>query len=139
MAFWLIKSEPETWSWEQQVGRGAKGEPWDGVRNFQARNNMRAMKKGDRCLFYHSGKDREVVGVCEVIREAYPDPTAKDGDWSCVDVKAVAPLLKPVSLDQVKATAALKDMALVKNARLSVQPVTAKEWAAVAKMGGMKA
>ncbi|MGD2132963.1 MAG: EVE domain-containing protein [Maricaulaceae bacterium] len=138
MAYWLIKSEPETWSWDQQVKRGAKGEHWDGVRNYQARNNMRAMKKGDRCLFYHSGSAREVVGVVEVIREAYPDPTATEGDWDCVDVKAVAPFAAPVTLAQVKADSKLKDMVLVNNSRLSVQPVTGAEWARVCKLGAFK-
>ncbi len=138
MAYWLIKTEPETWSWDQQVARAAKGEAWDGVRNYQARNNMTDMKKGDRCFFYHSGKEKRVVGVVEVAREAYPDPTAKDGPWVCVDVVAVEPLKTPVTLAQIKAEPALADMVLARNARLSVQPVTSPEWKRVRRMGGLE-
>jgi predicted RNA-binding protein with PUA-like domain len=139
MAYWLIKSEPSTWSWDDQVGKGDAGEPWDGVRNYQAKNNMQAMRKGDRAFFYHSQTERAVVGICEVIREAYPDPTAEPGSpWECVDVVAVGPLARPVTLDEIKAEPALEDMILVKNSRLSVQPVTADEWARICKMGGAK-
>lgn len=138
MAYWLVKSEPETWSWDQQEKKGAAGEPWNGVRNFQARNHMRAMKKGDRAFFYHSGVEKAVVGIVEVSREAYPDPTAKDGEWDCVDVVAVMPVTTPVTLADIKAESSLADMVLVKNSRLSVQPVTAAEWGRICAMGGVK-
>ena len=138
MAYWLMKSEPETYSWDEQVKRGAKGEPWTGVRNHQAKLNLMKMKKGDRAFFYHSGASKEVVGVVEVIREHYPDPTATAGEpWVVVDVKAVEPLPKPVTLAEAKAEPRLKAMALVANTRLSVQPVTADEWIIVRKMGGL--
>jgi predicted RNA-binding protein with PUA-like domain len=136
MAYWLFKSEPDTWSWDDQVKRGKKGQEWDGVRNFQARSNMRKMKKGDRGLFYHTGDEKAVVGIVEVAAEAHPDST--DNEWECVDIVAVEPLPKPVSLADVKADAALKDMALAKNPRLSVQPVTDAEWKRVLKMAGAK-
>ena len=136
MAYWLFKSEPGTWSWADQVKRGKKGQEWDGVRNFQARNNMRKMKKGDRGFFYHSGDDKAVVGIVEVSAEAHPDST--DAEWECVDLVAVEALPKPVSLSDIKADAALKDMALAKNPRLSVQPVTAAEWKRVLKLAGAK-
>lgn len=139
MAYWLMKSEAETFSWDDQVKRGGKGEPWSGVRNHQAKLNLMKMKKGDRAFFYHSGEDREIVGVVEVIREHYPDPTAKSGEpWVVVDVKAIAPLQKPVSLADAKAEPRLKAMVLVNNTRLSVQPVTAEEWKIICKMGGIK-
>lgn len=138
MAYFLVKSEAETWSWDQQVAKGAKGEPWTGVRNFQARNYLKAMKKGDRAFFYHSGDDKEVVGIAEVIKEAYPDATAKDGDWVCVDIKADKAFKFPVKLGEIKAEKKLADMVLVKNSRLSVQPVTDAQWALVCKMGGVK-
>ena len=139
MAYWLMKSEPGSWSWDQQVKSGAKGEAWTGVRNFQARANLMRMKKGDRAFFYHSGEDKAVVGVVEVVREHHPDPTAKkDESWVVVDVKAVAPAAKPVTLQSIKGEAKLKDMVLVRNSRLSVQPVTADEWKIVCKMGGLK-
>ena len=139
MAYWLLKTEPEEFSWEDQMKRGAKGEVWSGVRNFIARRNLKAMKKGERAFFYHTGEQKQVVGIAEVIREHYPDPTAKKGEpWVVVDVKAVEPLPKPVTLAAVKAEPKLKDMALAKYARLSVQPVTAGEWKLVRKMGGMK-
>ena len=138
MAYWLLKTEPEEFSWDDQVKRGAKGEPWTGVRNHQAKNNLMKMKKGDRGFFYHSGETKEIVGIVEVMREHYPDPTAgKDESWSVVDVKAVEPMPKPVTLAAVKAEPKLKDMALVKYGRLSVQPVTPGEWKIVCKMGGM--
>ncbi|HWA00935.1 MAG TPA: EVE domain-containing protein [Caulobacterales bacterium] len=138
MAYWLIKTEPETWSWDQQVKKGAKGEPWTGVRNFQARKHLQDMKKGERCFFYHTGDEKQVVGVAEVVKEAYPDPTASEGNWVVVDVKAAEPFKTPVTLAAIKTDAKLKDMVLVKNARLSVQPVTAAEWAHVCKLGGVK-
>src|SRR5262249_24711181 len=114
MAFWLVKSEPETWSWDQQVKSGAKGEPWTGVRNHQAKLWLAAMKKGERAFFYHSGEQKAVVGVTEVVRTAYPDPTAESGPWVCVDLKAIGPFKTPVTLATVKADAKLKDMILVK-------------------------
>jgi predicted RNA-binding protein with PUA-like domain len=139
MAYWLVKSEPDAWSWDQQVASGAKGEAWTGVRNHTAKLNLQKMKKGVRAFFYHSNVGKEIVGIVEVVREAYPDPTAKPGDpWVVVDFKAVAPLPKPISLEAIKQVAALKDMALIKFSRLSVQPVTDKEWATVTKLAGMK-
>jgi predicted RNA-binding protein with PUA-like domain len=137
MRYWLFKSEPAAFSWDMLKARGAQGEPWDGVRNYQARNNMRAMQLGDRGFFYHSGDDKEVVGIVEVSALAHPDPQDGTGIWECVDVKAVCDVPKPVSLDAVKAHPKLSKMALVTNSRLSVQPVTAEEWAIVCKMGGL--
>ncbi len=139
MAYWLLKSEPDAFSWDQQVKRGAKGEPWNGVRNHTAKQNMQAMKKGERGFFYHSNEGREIVGIVEVIKEAYKDPTDEKGVFYCVDVKAVEPMPKPVTLAQIKADEKLKDMALVKYSRLSVQPVTAAEWKYICKLGGLKA
>jgi predicted RNA-binding protein with PUA-like domain len=136
MAYWLFKTEPDSWSWEEQKQRGAAGQEWDGVRNFQARNHMRAMRKGDRGFFYHTGDERRIVGIVEVIREAHPE--SKDAAWECVDLKAVADVPEPVTLDAIKAEPKLKDMVLVKNSRLSVQPVEAGEWALVARMGKME-
>lgn len=139
MAYWLVKSEPDAWSWDQQAASGAKGEPWTGVRNHQAKLNLMKMKQGDRAFFYHSTGEKRVVGVVEVVREAYPDPTAAPGEpWVVVDVRAVAALPRPVALAEIKAEPRLKDMALVKLSRLSVQPVTAAEWRLVSKMGGLK-
>ena len=138
MAHWLLKTEPEEFSWDMQVQRGAKGEVWSGVRNFIARGNMTKMKKGERAFFYHTGKEKQVVGIVEVIREAYPDPTDETGVFKAVDVKAVEPLPKPVTLAEVKATPKLKEMSLARQPRLSVQPVTDAEWTIVCKMGGMK-
>ncbi len=137
MAYWLFKSETATWSWDQQVAKGPNGEEWDGVRNYQARNFMRQMAVGDLGFFYHSQKDREVVGIVEVIAEAHPDSTTDDERWDCVDIKAVKPLPQPVHLDAIKAEPKLADMVLVKNSRLSVQPVTPEEWAHICKMGGL--
>jgi predicted RNA-binding protein with PUA-like domain len=137
MAYWLIKSEPDVWSFEQQKKKGAKGEAWTGVRNFTARRHLQEMKKGDRAFFYHSNVGKEIVGIVEVIKEAYPDPTAKGEPWVVVDVKAIEALPKPVTLAAVKAEKKLKDMALVKYGRLSVQPVTDTEWKLVCKMGGL--
>jgi predicted RNA-binding protein with PUA-like domain len=139
MAYWLMKSEPDSWSWAQQVAKGVKGEGWTGVRNHQAKLNLMKMKKGDRVLFYHSNVGKQVVGIMEVIREAYPDPTAKPGDpWVVVDVKAVQPLPKPVTIDDAKKEPKLKAMVLINNTRLSVQPVTTDEWESICKMGGLK-
>ena len=135
MAYWLFKSEPSTWSWDQQVAKGDAGEEWDGVRNYQARNFMRQMKLGDRGFFYHSQKDKAIVGIVEVCAEAHPDSTTDDDRWDCVDIKAVRPFDKPVTLDQIKADPRLADMVLVKNSRLSVQPVTAEEWHTVCALG----
>lgn len=137
MAYWLFKSEPNTWSWDDQVTKGAAGEEWDGVRNYQARNNMRAMKVGDRGFFYHSLKEKAIVGIVEVIAEAHPDSTTDDPRWECVDIKAVEPLPNPVTLEMVKADERLKHMVLVNNSRLSVQPVSGDEWALICRMGGL--
>jgi predicted RNA-binding protein with PUA-like domain len=138
MNYWLIKSEPDTWSWDMQAKKGAKGEAWTGVRNHTAKQNLVKMKKGDHAFFYHSGEGKEVVGIAEIIRESYPDPTAAPGEpWVVVDVKTVTPLKTPVSLAAIKAEPKLKDMALVKFSRLSVQPVTAAEWKIVCQMGGV--
>jgi predicted RNA-binding protein with PUA-like domain len=137
-SYWLLKSEPDTWSWEQQIARGEKGEPWSGVRNFQARNYLRAMKKGDRGFFYHSNIQRAVVGTVEIVREAYPDPTAEAGDWSVVDVVARDTLKTPVTLVMAKSDPQLATMVLVNNTRLSVQPVTAEEWQRICHLGGVK-
>ena len=135
--YWLFKSEPETFSWQMLKAKGEAGEPWDGVRNFQARNNMRAMRIGDLGFFYHSGEDKKVVGVMEVIALAHPDPKDTTGKWQCVDVKAVADVPKPVTLAAAKANPKLAAMRLVTTSRLSVQPVTAAEWAEVCRMGGL--
>ncbi|UWQ79338.1 EVE domain-containing protein [Leisingera sp. S132] len=135
MRYWLFKSEPSTWSWDNQVAKSDEGEEWDGVRNYQARNFMREMKIGDRGFFYHSQKEKSVVGIVEVCAEAHPDSTTEDGRWECVDIKAVRSFAKPVSLDQIKADPRLEDMVLVKNSRLSVQPVSEAEWAAICALG----
>jgi len=139
MAYWLMKSEPGAWSWDMQVKKSAKGEAWSGVRNHQAKLNLMKMKKGDRAFFYHSNVGKEIVGILEVIREHYPDPTAKKGDpWVVVDVKAIAPLPKPVTIEDVKTEPKLKAMVLINNTRLSVQPVAADEWKLVCNIGGLK-
>jgi len=138
MPHWLFKSEPGTWSWEDQVKAGRKGTEWDGVRNYQARNNMRAMKKGERGFFYHSGEEKSIVGIVEVIAEVHPDSTTGDARWQCVDLAAVEPMPKPVSLADIKAEPRLSDMVLVINSRLSVQPVTDEEWTIIGAMGGLK-
>lgn len=127
MAYWLFKSEPSTWSWEQQKAKGDAGEEWDGVRNYQARNFMRQMAVGDLGFFYHSQSEKAVVGIVEVIAEAHPDSTTDDDRWECVDIKAVRDLA-PVTLEQIKADPALADMVLVRNSRLSVQPVSDSQW-----------
>jgi len=137
MAYWLFKSEPESWSWDQQKAKGKAGEHWDGVRNYQARNHMRDMKLGDLGFFYHSGAERAVVGIVEVAAEARPDPTTDDPRWECVDVRALNDLPRPVTLDEVKAEPRLADMVLAKNSRLSVQPVTEEEWKIVCGLGGL--
>ncbi|WP_299372499.1 EVE domain-containing protein [uncultured Tateyamaria sp.] len=137
MKYWLFKSEPSTWSWDQQVAKGDAGEEWDGVRNYQARNFMREMAVGDRGFFYHSQKEKAVVGIVEVCAEAHPDSTTDDDRWDCVDIKAVKPVKTPVTLDMVKADERLSDMALIRNSRLSVQPVTADEWRIVCEMAGI--
>jgi len=135
MAYWLLKTEPGEWSWADQVKAGKKGNEWTGVRNFTSRNNMRAMKKGDQGFFYHTGDEKQVVGIVEVVKEAHPE--SNDAEWDCVDVAAVKPLPRPVTLAAIKAEKKLADMVLVKLARLSVQPVTEAEWKAVCAMGGM--
>ena len=137
--FWLLKSEPDVFSWKMQVARGAKGEPWTGVRNYLARNYMRAMRLGDLALFYHSNIGKEVVGIVRVMALVHPDADDATGTWECVDVEAVAPLPKPVTLADVKANDKLAKMALVTSMRLSVQPVTAAEWVEVCRMGGLSA
>ncbi|MFV2051249.1 EVE domain-containing protein [Aliiroseovarius sp. YM-037] len=138
MAYWLFKSEPGTWGWDDQVAKGDAGEEWDGVRNYQARNNMREMKLGDKGFFYHSLKEKSIVGVVEVSAEIHPDSTTDDPRWECVDIKAVKPLKKPVTLEMCKAEPKLADMVLVNNSRLSVQPVSDDEWALICTMGGIK-
>ena len=137
MAYWLFKSEPETWSWDQQKVKGAKGEPWNGVRNHQAKLNMQAMKKGDLGFFYHSGAERQIVGIVEVIGEYRPDPTDEKGIFGLVIVKAVKDMPKPVTLADCKANPKLAKMSLVHFPRLSVQPVTPAEWKEICKMGGL--
>lgn len=138
MAHWLYKSEPEVWSWDQQVEAGAKGTYWNGVRNHSAKLNLMAMKKGEQGFFYHSNEGKEIVGIVEVIREAYPDHTAEPGSpWVMVDLKAVKPLKRPVTLAEVKADKRLAKMSLVTSMRLSVQPVTDEEWQTILAMAGM--
>lgn len=128
MNYWLFKSEPSVWSWDDQVAKGEDGEEWDGVRNYQARNFMREMKVGDLGFFYHSQKEKAIVGMVEVAAEAHPDSTTRDERWECVDIKAVRALEQPITLDMVKADERLSEMVLVRNSRLSVQPVTQSEW-----------
>ncbi len=137
MNYWLVKSEPSTWSWDQQVAKGNKGEAWTGVRNHSAKLNMMKMKKGDLAFFYHSNEGKEVVGIVEIVREHYSDPTDASGKFVCVDIAARKPLKKPVTLVAVKAEAKLADMELLRLSRLSVQAVTAQQWAIVCKMGGV--
>jgi len=137
MAYWLFKSEPGTWSWDMQAKKGKSGQEWDGVRNFTARNNMRAMRRGDQAFFYHSGDAKAVVGIVEVVKVAHPDSTDDTGKWECVDIAAIKALPKPVTLADVKADKALAEMALVRLSRLSVQPVTEAEWKRVCKLGGL--
>lgn len=139
MAFWLFKTEPGTFSWNDQVKAGAAGEEWSGVRNALAQKNMRAMKVGDLGFFYHSVHEKQIVGVVKVVREIHPDSTDASGRWNCVDVAAASSFPKPVTLAEIKAEPRLANMALVKNSRLSVQPVTKEEWALVCRMGGYEA
>ena len=138
MAYWLLKTEPEEFSWDDQVKRGQKGEPWSGVRNFKARSNLKAMKKGEQALFYHTGDEKQVVGIVEIIREAYPDKTDEKGVFVCVDTRAVKPFAKFVTLGEVKADPKLKNMVLAREPRLSVQSVTDEEWKLICRMGGVK-
>lgn len=137
MAYWLVKSEPKTWSWDQQVASGDKGEPWTGVRNHTAKQFMIQMKKGDKAFFYHSNDGREIVGIAEIVREHYPDPTDESSKFVCVDIKAVKPVVTPVTLTQLKSDPRFTEMALIKFSRLSVQPVTADEWKMICKMAGV--
>ena len=135
MQYWLFKSEPSTWSWDRQITKGNIGEEWDGVRNYQARNFMRQMNVGDLGFFYHSQKDKEIVGIVEVCANAHPDSTTDDPRWECVDIRAVKSMQIPVTLEQIKTDPRLTEMVLVKNSRLSVQPVTAEEWAIICGLG----
>ncbi|MCT4655655.1 MAG: EVE domain-containing protein [Cohaesibacter sp.] len=139
MAYWLFKSEPNTWGWDQQLAKGEEGEQWDGVRNYQARNNMQKMKLGDRGFFYHSVNEKRIVGVVEVCAEAHPDTTDDTGKWHCVDIKAVRSVVNPVTLEDCKAHPDLANMVLVNNSRLSVQPVSEEEWAIVCQLAGIPA
>ena len=138
MQYWLFKSEPSTWSWDQQVAKGDIGEEWDGVRNYQARNFMLQMNIGDLGFFYHSQKDKEIVGIVEICKPAHPDSTTNDARWECVDIRAVKAMQTPVTLAQIKADPRLSDMVLVNNSRLSVQPVTAEEWSIICELGQTK-
>lgn len=138
MRYWLFKSEPDTWSWQNQLDKADLGEEWDGVRNYQARNFMREMKIGDRGFFYHSQKEKAVVGIVEVIAETHPDSSTDDPRWECVDIKAVATVPNPVKLEAIKADPRLAEMVLVRNSRLSVQPVSEDEWNMITTMGGIK-
>lgn len=138
MNYWLFKSEPNTWGWDDQVARGDRGEHWDGVRNYQASNNMKAMKVGDKGFFYHSVNEKRIVGIVEVVREHYPDHTDESGRFGMVDIETVEAVETPVTLADVKANPKLADMVLVNNSRLSVQPVTAAEWREVCRMAGVK-
>ena len=137
MAYWLFKTEAATWSWENQKKRGDKGESWNGVRNFQAAKNMKTMKHGDFGFFYHSGEERRIVGIVEVIREYHPDPTDQTGRFGMVDVKAVKEFVNPVTLAEIKSDPKLQEMVLVRNSRLSVQPVRPNEWQIICRAGGV--
>ena len=134
LAYWLMKSEPDAFSWDQQVEHGV--EPWTGVRSHQAKRNMEAMRLGDRAFFYHSNIGKQIVGVVEVVREAYPDPSAQSGDWICVDMKAVGPIPRPVTLAEIKADPQFADFALVRQSRLSVVPVSPAHWDELCRRGG---
>jgi predicted RNA-binding protein with PUA-like domain len=138
MTFWLFKSEPDVWGWDHQVAKGDEGEEWHGVRNYQARNNMRAMEIGDLGFFYHSNVGKEIVGIVEVCRTSAPDSTTDDPRWDCVWIKAVRPLKRAISLEECKVQPGLEKMVLVNNTRLSVQPVSAEEWEIVCRMGGVE-
>lgn len=137
MRYWLFKSEPDTWGWHDQLSKGALGEEWNGVRNYQARNFMRDMAIGDRGFFYHSQKEKAVVGVVEVIATSHPDSTTDDQRWDCVDIKAIQSVVTPVTLAQIKSHPDLGQMALVKSARLSVQPVSDVEWRIICDLAGI--
>jgi predicted RNA-binding protein with PUA-like domain len=138
MAYWLYKSEPNVWSWEQQKAKGAAGEEWTGVRNYQARNNMRAMKIGDKGFFYHSNEGLEIVGIVEVCALSHPDSSAKgDPKWDCVDIRAVVDVPKPITLKDIKANPKFEKMSLVTSMRLSVQPVTEEEYFEICRIGGL--
>lgn len=136
MAYWLVKTEPEAFGWDQQVAHGV--EPWSGVRSHMAKNNLKAMRKGDRAFFYHSNTGKEIVGVVAVAREAYPDPTAESGDWVCVDMRAVGPMPRPVTLAAMKADPELAGMMLIRQSRLSVVPVADEHWKHICKLGGWR-
>lgn len=138
MAHWLVKTEPCTWSWDDQVKAGAKGTAWEGVRNHQAKQNLKKMKRGERVFFYHSGEEKRIMGVVEVIGEYRPDPSDKTGVFGLVDFKAIAALPKPVTLAECRAVTKLKTMVLLNNSRLSVQPVTVDEWHTICARGGLK-
>jgi predicted RNA-binding protein with PUA-like domain len=138
MAYWLFKTEPSAFSWDDQVKAGPKGEEWNGVRNALAQKQMREMRLGDLGFFYHSVHEKQIVGVVKVVAEIHPDSTDKSGRWNCVDVAAAGPFPRPVTLADIKAEPRLANMVLVKNSRLSVQPVTGSEWALVCEMGGYK-
>ena len=135
MAYWLFKSEPNTWSWDQQVQKGDQGEGWDGVRNYQAANNMKAMSIGDLGFFYHSVKEKRIVGIVDVIAPYHPDPTDASGRFGMVTIRAITPMVRPVTLAEVKAEESLADLALVRQARLSVVPVSSAEWDYILTMG----
>jgi len=137
MAYWLFKSEPFKWSWAMQKARGQKGEEWDGVRNYQARNNMLAMQLGDKGFFYHSNQGLEIVGLVEICALAHPDSSSDDSRWQCVDIRALCDMPKPVTLKEIKTNPALAQMALVTSMRLSVQPVREAEWQEICRMGGL--
>jgi predicted RNA-binding protein with PUA-like domain len=136
MNHWLVKTEPHAFGWQQQVANGV--EPWTGVRNFTARNHLKDMRNGDRAFFYHSGEGKEIVGVVEVVREAYPDPTAESGPWVAVDVKTIGPMPQPVTLATIKADPQFSEMLLVRQSRLSVMPVSKAHWDRICRMGGWK-
>jgi predicted RNA-binding protein with PUA-like domain len=135
MAYWLFKSEPNTWSWDQQVQKGDQGEGWDGVRNYQAANNMKAMSIGDLGFFYHSVKEKRIVGIVDVIAPYHPDPTDASGRFGMVTIRAITPMVRPVTLAEIKAEESLADLALVRQARLSVVPVSSAEWNYILTMG----
>src|SRR3954447_26224498 len=139
MNYWLVKSEPSSWSWDQQVAKGAKGEAWTGVRNFTARQNLVKMKRGDRAFFYHSNEGKEIVGIAEVVRTFYPDPADKTGKLGMVDIKPLKPAAVPVGLKAMRADPELSSLSLLKQSRLSVCPITEKEWAILCKMTGIPA
>ena len=138
MKYWLFKSEPSAWLWEKQKAAGKSGTEWSGIRNYQARNNMRAMAVGDRGFFYHSNTGLDIVGIVEICKTVHRDSTTDDERWECVDIRAVADMAIPVAMDKIRANPKLREMVLVKNSRLSVQPVSTAEWAEICKLGGIK-